>query len=691
MALGLALGAPNIISIADQTQRQLGQVKMDVCAFVGVAPKGPSRAHQISVDETFDLQKVVDNWTSRDRTVAVKVTSWQQFRDLYGGFESPARLVYAVANFFEQGGQEAYICRIVHEYETSAENLAGVATCELNNIYAAGAQIRLSAKNEGDWGNNLQAAIGFTFQPVEFLLDKSDSTTLSFDNLQGLTKGCLLRVVNDDETSPSDNFSEYRFIEHFIQHGDQFTHSSYWELDLSTAVLPANPTKIEWVKGQISILDSLTGIQEYFDNLALSPSHPRFIARVLLTDSQLVNPQQDWMLTQVLPESMDPYSQNLSHLTSEQQLAIEPCQFMGGEDRFDDIEHADFFDANWVLGNEKSGSGIHCLSNIKDCSILVVPDLYAPEAFEKVDQNEKVELLSGAEFTPCFEVAQPQLEVEQVSPNLPKLLLDPRVNADREHIIALQLQLVYFADQLKEFVVLLDVPPEQTPQQILQWRSKFNSQYCAAYHPWLKVNQYDQNGQVGNLPKIINPSAVAAGIIAATELQQGLAHGPANRQAKSVFALQIHVPDTFHDQLHPLGINVFTQQRDGVWLSGARTVSQQPQWRQLSVVRLMVMLRRVLLQQMQWVVFEPNSPALCLDVKFKLQSFLRQLFIAGAFKGETPEQAYFVRCDETLNSPQIVDSGRLIAHIGVAPVEPLEYIVLQFSREADGALKMVSK
>jgi uncharacterized protein len=78
-------------------------------------------------------------------------------------------------------------------------------------------------------------------------------------------------------------------------------------------------------------------------------------------------------------------------------------------------------------------------------------------------------------------------------------------------------------------------------------------------------------------------------------------------------------------------------------------------------------------------------------VQFKIGSFLRQLFIAGAFKGQTPQQAYFVRCDETLNTPQVVDSGRLIAQIGVAPAEPLEYIILQFSRQADGTLRIVSQ
>jgi phage tail sheath protein FI len=74
-----------------------------------------------------------------------------------------------------------------------------------------------------------------------------------------------------------------------------------------------------------------------------------------------------------------------------------------------------------------------------------------------------------------------------------------------------------------------------------------------------------------------------------------------------------------------------------------------------------------------------------------LGAYLRQLYLAGAFRGATEEDAFFVRCDETLNPPQVVDAGQLITEIGVAPTEPLEFIVLQLSRDGDGTLSMKEK
>ena len=100
----------------------------------------------------------------------------------------------------------------------------------------------------------------------------------------------------------------------------------------------------------------------------------------------------------------------------------------------------------------------------------------------------------------------------------------------------------------------------------------------------------------------------------------------------------------------------------------------------------MLMLRRTLAQQMQWAVFEPNGPALWAEVRAMLNNFLRRLFVKGAFRGNSDEDAFFVRCDEVLNSRRVIDAGQMIAEVGVAPAEPLEFIVLRITRGGDGTL-----
>jgi hypothetical protein len=157
--------------------------------------------------------------------------------------------------------------------------------------------------------------------------------------------------------------------------------------------------------------------------------------------------------------------------------------------------------------------------------------------------------------------------------------------------------------------------------------------------------------------------------------------------ARGVFDVTDRVSPARHDELHPRGINVYLRERDGVRLTAARTLSPDARYRQLSVRRLMTMLRRVLLRQMQWAAFEPNSARLRDDVRHALGAYLRRLFAADAFAGARPEDAFFVRCDDEINPPASVDAGRLVAYVGVAPAEPLEFLVVRLARDGDGTLR----
>ncbi|MDQ6612019.1 MAG: phage tail sheath subtilisin-like domain-containing protein, partial [Gemmatimonadota bacterium] len=209
--------------------------------------------------------------------------------------------------------------------------------------------------------------------------------------------------------------------------------------------------------------------------------------------------------------------------------------------------------------------------------------------------------------------------------------------------------------------------------------------YAAAYHPWLKVARGDDTRD----PAIaINPSAVAAGIIARREIERGVQYGPANELARGVFGVTDRVSPARFAELHQNGINVYTHERDGARLNAARTLSAEPSYRQLSVRRLMTMLRRVLYRQMQWAVFEPNDFRLRGDIRNQLDAYLRQLFAANAFAGARAEDAFFVRCDDQLNPQSAIDAGRLYCYVGVAPAEPLEFIVLQIARDGDGTLRV---
>lgn len=265
------------------------------------------------------------------------------------------------------------------------------------------------------------------------------------------------------------------------------------------------------------------------------------------------------------------------------------------------------------------------------------------------------------------------------------LALDPQDPAQLAQIIAWQQKLAGFVAGTRAHILLLDVPPGLNLRQILAWQSNFDNSYVAAYHPWLGVVRNDDRR---NALVMVPPSGAAAGIIAGREIAQGVAAGPANEIARATVLVQRQVPKADHDVLHPAGINVYLLERDGVRLSAARTLALDPQWRQLSVRRLLLMLRRALAKQMQWVVFEPNTPALRRELVRMINTYLRSLYRLGALRGATEEEAFFVRAGDDLNTQYRIDNGQLVVEVGVAPAEPLEFIVIRIARDGDGTLTL---
>ncbi|ODS25057.1 hypothetical protein AB835_00695 [Candidatus Endobugula sertula] len=675
---GTVLGAPNIYRASDELRRTLGAERMDVCAFVGVAPRGPSRV-PIEPEYCQQQRAYVEQDRPRQRSVAVPVNSWDDYVRLYGGFDGPGRLPYAVASFFEQGGVRAYIVRIVHHYGNE-DDFLGVARTEVSHINSSGVLPTFVAKNEGAWGNQLRGSIGYQAHPLG-LLPSSTIQELRLPYSEYYPVGTLLRLTIEGSEAQPDPTYEFRFV---VRQGKrEVENSTTCErfLLLNTA---ASGTLLyaEVIEAELLIEDG-QGFKEHFDRLGLSPNHPRWLASVIYRESELINPEESWLDAILTPS-------DIHHIPKDgrRYLVEEPLTFSGGEDRYTVIEHEDFFDTGWVLGNPQAGDGIHALTHLKELSLLVVPDLYVPEPLPEKQDDRQTTLLAGADFAPCVSRNTVSDILNQANHRLPGLQLNPLFGNELEQIIQLQIRVVELASTLRQFIALLDVPPGIQQREIFSWRAHFTSDFSVAYFPWVNISSLDDSRD--NLI-LVNPSAVAAGIIARQELTFGVFHGPANVLARNVVSVDEKISALRHDALHPQGINVFLPQRDGVWLSAARTLSRGQHYRQLSVRRLMSMLQRVLYRQMQWVVFEPNHHGLWAQIRHLLNNFLRQLYIAGAFKGSVESQAFFVRCDGELNHQRVLDAGQLIVEIGVAPAELLEFIIVRITRGGDGTLSVESQ
>jgi hypothetical protein len=672
MAAPLVLGAPGIYRRNDEPLRMLTNVRMDVCAFVGVAPRGPAR--RLVAGPRASLSSVAQ--LDVRRSVPLAVESWQAYVQSYGGFEGPGLLPYAVSAFFANGGQRAYIVRIVHPYlqadgtPDAAQNAAGTAHACFEGVACAnGAAVWVAARNEGSWGLGLKA----TLRPAATVLSMGDA-----DILPGrlrLPPGLAIPVGAVLRLTLAGAAQVLRQVVTLAGEWNPDTgrRDTWAGLDAPT---PGAALSVELVEASLQVDDG-AGRSETLAGIGLTAAHPRWLARVLLDESSLLYPADN--------PGLAPGDPGAAWLGEDLQLetALRPAgtrTFQGGADRHAGLVPDDFFDARWVPGDEDPGDGVHALVDIDDLSLLVVPDLYSPGPLAPAEPIVGAAGFAGADFAEC--VTPPAAPIQQQPPDdLTGLRIDPGTGL--EDIIALQGKLTTLADQLRSPVVLLDVPPGLSQRRILYWRGRFDCAYAAAYHPWPYMAPQDDARQ---RRVAAPPSAFAAGIIAQRELQSGVAHGPANVVAAGAVGLADRVSAARHGELHQQAVNVFLQERDGVRLSAARTLSRDAAWRQLNVRRLVVMIRRALERQMQWAVFEPNNHELRALLSRMLEAYLRQLYRASAFTGATEAEAFFVRCDDTLNPPAFTDTGQLLAQVGVAPAEPMEFIVLNIARSADASL-----
>jgi hypothetical protein len=153
---------------------------------------------------------------------------------------------------------------------------------------------------------------------------------------------------------------------------------------------------------------------------------------------------------------------------------------------------------------------------------------------------------------------------------------------------------------------------------------------------------------------------------------------PANEAVNGAADLQAAIDSHGQERLSAQGINsIRSFPARGILLWGARTTSQDPQWKYVNVRRYFIYLEQSIHDGLQWVVFEPNGAALWKSVRQTVTNFLLNNWRSGALMGTKPEEAFYVRCDAGTMTQNDIDNGRLIVEIGIAQVRPAEFVVIR--------------
>jgi phage tail sheath protein FI len=184
----------------------------------------------------------------------------------------------------------------------------------------------------------------------------------------------------------------------------------------------------------------------------------------------------------------------------------------------------------------------------------------------------------------------------------------------------------------------------------------------------------------------VPPSGHIAGIYARSDATRGVHKAPANEAVRGALNVTYRVTREEQATLNPSGVNCIRLfPGEGIRVYGARTLAEtSSEWRYLIVRRLFNMVEESIARSTRWVVFEPNDRPLWKAIRRDVSAFLTMIWRQGALMGRTPEEAFFVQCDEETNPPEVIDAGMVVTVIGIAPVKPAEFVIFRIGQSAGG-------
>jgi phage tail sheath protein FI len=237
--------------------------------------------------------------------------------------------------------------------------------------------------------------------------------------------------------------------------------------------------------------------------------------------------------------------------------------------------------------------------------------------------------------------------------------------------------------QKRRAFLLMDPPISwKTVQQATHPSTGVNSlrvgivkDHAALFYPRVTIIE---NG----LRKFVGPSGAIAGLMARIDSSRGVWKASAGIEAdlRGIVGLEYKFSDGENGVLNPRAVNTLRLFPNGIVTWGARTMDGDDnfgsEYKYIPVRRIALFIEESLFRGLKWVVFEPNAEPLWAQIRLNVGAFMHDLFRQGAFKGEKPKDAYFVKCDSETTTQNDINLGIVNIWVGFAPLKPAEFVIL---------------
>lgn len=239
-------------------------------------------------------------------------------------------------------------------------------------------------------------------------------------------------------------------------------------------------------------------------------------------------------------------------------------------------------------------------------------------------------------------------------------------------------------------LAIIDEPFNMTVKEIIAWQNgthtlnsaRFDSDFAALYWPWLKMRDTHNRIDVWVPP--------STGVIAAIARSDSLSapwFAPAGVTRGVVpNILDVYVNPTLEERDLMYGyrnaINPIVRFNglEGFLIWGQKTLQRRPTaLDRVNVRRLMFYLEKRVRAEARNLLFDPHDAVLRERFVFLASKILDEVKVQ---RGLTD---YFVKCDEELNTPDVIDRNEMRARIGVQPTRAAEFIFIEFSIHRTGS------
>jgi phage tail sheath protein FI len=623
----------------------------------------------------------VDRFRRGPLNEAVRVTSPSDFEREFGGLDPASEASYGIQQFFLNGGTEAWVIRVANGATTASLIAAGTVPVAGQAFrVVAGRQIRgASAESPGDWGNFLRVEIDYDTVALPNSAIDPDGVLVP-NELFNLT---ISEVEVRDGRMAVRQTESYRNLTlrapartnafEVVNAGSRLV-----QLDrLGLAPLPLPPFRPDATGTLGAVLSGAPPAGPLNVTVTVDPDGPGAAPAVSIARS-FASAASFAALRPLLEEAIRSAVDALSPAQEVVRplLAGATVQFAGGRYRLQTGRSGlGFVPAATITLSGPSAAGLGFAAPVVGAQMLV-PTTAGTDGINPTGAILRGTLLAKSgmhalEDVDLFNILCVPAAAELTAPGAM-----PAFYAAAEA----------YCESKRAFLIV-DVPGgTDDPDAMETWltdNATLRHKNAAVYFPRVHIpDPLDQDRL-----RSVGASGTMAGLYAQTDAARGVWKAPAGTDVKlrNVQDLDYVLTDRENGVLNPIAANAlrnFPIFGHVAW--GARTLDgadqQASEWKYIPVRRLALFLEESLYRGTKWVVFEPNDEPLWAQIRLNVGAFMHGLFRQGAFQGQTPKEAYFVKCDKETTTQADINLGVVNILVGFAPLKPAEFVIIKIQQ-----------